>query len=66
NVPEMKQRKKFSKIRLEVGETRGVQFTLTADDWGVYHPHIGKRLKKTAEDSEFWVAIEPETDCDVY
>jgi beta-glucosidase len=66
NVPEMKQLKKFSKISLEVGETQTVQFTLTADDWSVYYPQIGKGLKKIAEDSEFWVAIKPETDCDVY
>ncbi|KAE8977438.1 hypothetical protein PR003_g24900 [Phytophthora rubi] len=66
NVPEMKQLKKFSKISLEVGETQSVQFTLTADDWGVYYPQIGRGLKKIAEDSEFWVAIKPETDCDVY
>ncbi|RLN67369.1 hypothetical protein BBJ28_00023746 [Nothophytophthora sp. Chile5] len=66
NVPEMKQLKKFSKISLEVGETQTVSFTLTADDWSSYYPQIGQGLKKVAEDSEFWVAIKPETDCDVY
>ncbi|KAG3140129.1 Beta-glucosidase [Phytophthora cactorum] len=66
NVPEMKQLKKFSKISLEVGETQTVQFTLTAEDWSVYYPQIGRGLKLVAEDSEFWVAIKPETDCDVY
>ncbi|KAG1711300.1 hypothetical protein DVH05_008553 [Phytophthora capsici] len=66
NVPEMKQLKKFSKISLEVGEKQTVQFTLTADDWSVFYPQIGHGLKKIAEDSEFWVAIKPETDCDVY
>ncbi|KAG6952226.1 hypothetical protein JG688_00013361 [Phytophthora aleatoria] len=66
NVPEMKQLKKFSKISLEVGETQTVQFTLMAEDWSVYYPQIGRGLKLVAEDSEFWVAIKPETDCDVY
>ncbi|ETM39209.1 hypothetical protein L914_14621 [Phytophthora nicotianae] len=66
NVPEMKQLKKFSKISLKVGETQTVQFTLTADDWSVYYPQIGHGLKMIAEDSEFWVAIKPETGCDVY
>ncbi|KAG2508581.1 hypothetical protein BBO99_00007092 [Phytophthora kernoviae] len=66
NVPEMKQLKKFSKISLGIGETQTVQFTLTADDWSVYYPQIGRGLKPVAEDSEFWVAIKPETDCDVY
>ncbi|GMF57570.1 unnamed protein product [Phytophthora fragariaefolia] len=66
NVPEMKQLKKFSKISLEVGETQTVQFTLTAEDWSVYYPQIGHGLKPIAEDSEFWVAIKPETECDVY
>ncbi|KAG7394066.1 hypothetical protein PHYBOEH_005872 [Phytophthora boehmeriae] len=66
NVPEMKQLKKFAKLSLDVGETQTVQFKLTANDWSVYYPQIGHGLKPVAEDSEFWVAIKPETDCDVY
>ncbi|GMF13016.1 unnamed protein product [Phytophthora lilii] len=66
NVPEMKLLKKFSKISLEPGETKTVNFTLTADDWSVYYLQIGHGLKKIAEDSDSVVAIKPETDCDVY
>ncbi|KAF4148943.1 Fibronectin type III-like domain [Phytophthora infestans] len=66
NVPEMKQLKKFSKIKLDPGQTQTVHFTLTADDSSVYYPQIGHGLKKVAEDCEYVVAIEPETDCDVY
>ncbi|RLN21265.1 hypothetical protein BBJ28_00024941 [Nothophytophthora sp. Chile5] len=66
SVPEVKQLKKFTKISLEVGEAQTVEFTLTAADWSVYYPQIGQGLKMVAEDSDFVVAIKPETDCDVY
>ncbi|GMF55249.1 unnamed protein product [Phytophthora fragariaefolia] len=32
----------------------------------VYYPQIGQGLKLMAEDTDYVVAIEPETDCDVY
>lgn len=64
--PKVKELKKFSKIYLEAGETTKVTFTLTADDWSVYYPQIGRGLKKVAEDTDYVIAIKPETDCDVY
>ncbi|EGZ24944.1 glycoside hydrolase [Phytophthora sojae] len=66
SVPEVKQLKKFSKISLEPGQSQHVYFTLTADDWSVYYPQIGQGLKQVAEDADYVVAINPETDCDVY
>ncbi|KAE9355755.1 hypothetical protein PF008_g3913 [Phytophthora fragariae] len=49
---------------ISVPET--VNFTLTADDWSVYQPQIGEGFKLVAEDTDYVVAIKPETDCDVY
>ncbi|ETK77692.1 hypothetical protein F441_16372 [Phytophthora nicotianae CJ01A1] len=66
SVPEVKQLKKFSKISLEPGQTQTVSFTLTADDWSVYYPQIGSGMKQVAEDTDYVIAIKPETDCDVY
>ncbi|KAG1705022.1 hypothetical protein DVH05_005047 [Phytophthora capsici] len=66
SVPEVKQLKKFSKISLEVGESQTVAFTLTSADWSVYYPQIGQGLKLVAEDTDYVIAIKPETDCDVY
>ncbi|RLN37049.1 hypothetical protein BBJ28_00018555 [Nothophytophthora sp. Chile5] len=66
SVPEVKQLKQFSKVSLEPGEVTTVAFTLTAADWSMYYPQIGLGLKQVAEDSDFVVAIKPETDCDVY
>ncbi|KAE9355754.1 hypothetical protein PF008_g3916 [Phytophthora fragariae] len=66
SVPEVKQLKKFSKISLEAGVSQTVNFTLTADDWSVYQPQIGEGFKLVAEDTDYVVAIKPETDCDVY
>ncbi|KAK1937012.1 Lysosomal beta glucosidase [Phytophthora citrophthora] len=66
SVPEVKQLKKFSKISLEVGESQTVTFTLMSADWSVYYPQIGQGLKLVAEDSDYVIAIKPETDCDVY
>ncbi|KAE9045682.1 Lysosomal beta glucosidase [Phytophthora rubi] len=66
SVPEVKQLKKFSKISLEAGASQTVNFTLTADDWSVYQPQIGEGFKLVAEDTDYVVAIKPETDCDVY
>ncbi|KAL4170084.1 hypothetical protein KRP22_010991 [Phytophthora ramorum] len=66
SVPEVKQLKKFSKVSLEAGESQTVSFTLTADDWSVYYPQIGNGFKQVAEDTDYVIAIKPETDCDVY
>ncbi|KAG7388461.1 hypothetical protein PHYPSEUDO_012522 [Phytophthora pseudosyringae] len=66
SVPEVKQLKKFSKISLEAGASQTVEFELTAADWSVYYPQIGQGLKLVAEDTDYVVAIKPETDCDVY
>jgi beta-glucosidase len=66
SVPEVKQLKKFSKISLDAGASQAVKFTLTADDWSVYFPQIDQGMKKVAEDTDYVVAIKPETDCDVY
>ncbi|KAG7401917.1 hypothetical protein PHYBOEH_009497 [Phytophthora boehmeriae] len=66
SVPEVKQLKKFSKISLEAGQSQTVSFTLTADDWSVYYPQIGSGFKQVAEDTDYVIAIKPETDCDVY
>ncbi|OWZ09872.1 Glycoside hydrolase [Phytophthora megakarya] len=66
SVPEVKQLKKFSKITLEAGESQIIEFTLTMADWGVYYPQIGQGLKLVAEDTNYVVAIKPETYCDVY
>eukprot|EP00644_Phytophthora_capsici_P005730 jgi/Phyca11/97806/e_gw1.2.566.1 len=66
SVPEVKQLKKFSKISLDAGTSQVVNFTLTADDWSVYYPQIGNGFKQVAEDTDYVIAIKPETDCDVY
>ncbi|KAJ8524785.1 hypothetical protein ON010_g16331 [Phytophthora cinnamomi] len=66
SVPEVKQLKKFSKISLEAGASQTVSFTLSADDWSVYKPQIGEGFKQVAEDTDYVIAIKPETDCDVY
>ncbi|KAG6976281.1 hypothetical protein JG688_00001524 [Phytophthora aleatoria] len=66
SVPEVKQLKKFKKIELQAGESMDVSFTLTTDDLSVYDPQIGKGLKRVFEDSDYVVAIKPETWCNVY
>ncbi|KAG6609894.1 Lysosomal beta glucosidase [Phytophthora cinnamomi] len=66
SVPEVKQLKKFSKISLEAGASQTVSFTLSADDWSVYKPQIGEGFKQVAEDTDYVIAIKPETNCDVY
>uniref|UniRef100_A0AAV1T2S1 beta-glucosidase n=1 Tax=Peronospora matthiolae TaxID=2874970 RepID=A0AAV1T2S1_9STRA len=66
SVPEVKQLKKFKKIELQPGQSMDVSFTLTTDDLSVYDPQIGKGLKRVFEDSDYVVAIKPETNCDVY
>ncbi|KAL4152368.1 hypothetical protein PRNP1_009299 [Phytophthora ramorum] len=66
SVPEVKMLKKFKKIELQPGESQEVSFALTAYDWSVYDPQIGKGLKKITEDSNYVVAIKPDTWCNVY
>ncbi|ETO68829.1 hypothetical protein F444_14416 [Phytophthora nicotianae P1976] len=66
SVPEVKMLKKFKKIELQPGESQDVSFTLTADDWSVYDPQIGNGFKKVTEDSNYVVAIKPDTWCNVY
>jgi beta-glucosidase len=66
SVPEVKQLKKFNKVELQPGESQEVAFTLTTDDLSVYDPQIGKGLKRVFEDSDFVVAIKPDTWCNVY
>ncbi|KAG6609743.1 Lysosomal beta glucosidase [Phytophthora cinnamomi] len=66
SVPGMKMLKKFKNIQLQAGESQEVSFALTADDWSVYDPQIGSGLKKVTEDSNFVVAIKPDTWCNVY
>ncbi|OWZ20143.1 Glycosyl hydrolase [Phytophthora megakarya] len=66
SVPEMKMLKKFKKIELQAGESMDVSFSLSAADWGVYQPQIGKGLKRIVEDSNYVVAVKPDTWCDVY
>ncbi|KAL4151013.1 hypothetical protein PRNP1_010399 [Phytophthora ramorum] len=66
SVPEMKMLKKFKKIELQAGESTDVSFSLSAEDWGVYEPQIGSGLKRIVEDSNYVVAIKPNTWCNVY
>ncbi|KAE9333050.1 hypothetical protein PF008_g14639 [Phytophthora fragariae] len=66
SVPEVKQLKKFTKIHLEPGETQVVSFTLTREDWGVFDPQIGSRFHRIVEPGKYFVAVKPETDCNVY
>ncbi|KAG6971688.1 hypothetical protein JG687_00001881 [Phytophthora cactorum] len=66
SVPEVKMLKKFKKIELQPGESQDVSFVLTADDWSVYDPQIGSGFKKITEDSNYVVAIKPDTWCNVY
>uniref|UniRef100_M4B1D3 beta-glucosidase n=1 Tax=Hyaloperonospora arabidopsidis (strain Emoy2) TaxID=559515 RepID=M4B1D3_HYAAE len=66
SVPEMKLLKKFKKIELQAGQSMDVSFTLTTDDLSVYDPQIGHGLKRVFEDSDYVVALKPETNCDVY
>ncbi|KAG1703273.1 hypothetical protein DVH05_008182 [Phytophthora capsici] len=66
SVPEVKMLKKFKKIELQPGEAQEVSFTLSVDDWSVYDPQIGSGFKKVTEDSDYVVAIKPDTWCNVY
>lgn len=66
SVPEVKQLKKFTKIFLKPGETQVVSFTLTAADWGVYDPQIGRGFNRIVEEGEYVVAVKPDTECNVY
>ncbi|KAE8969248.1 Lysosomal beta glucosidase [Phytophthora rubi] len=66
SVPEMKMLKMFKKIELQAGESTDVSFSLSSEDWGVYKPQIGRGLKRIVEDSNYVVAIKPDTWCDVY
>ncbi|CAI5744528.1 unnamed protein product [Peronospora destructor] len=66
SVPEMKNLKRFEKIELQAGESRTVSFSLSYDDWSVYNGKIGVGLPKIVEDSNYVVAVKPDTDCDVY
>ncbi|KAJ8579095.1 hypothetical protein ON010_g101 [Phytophthora cinnamomi] len=66
SVPEIKQLKKFAKIHLQPGETQVVSFTLTREDWGVFDPQIGSGFRRIVEPGSYFVAVKPETDCNVY
>ncbi|CAI5726853.1 unnamed protein product [Peronospora effusa] len=66
SVPEAKQLKKFAKIYLQPGETRVVSFTLTREDWGVFNPQIGSGFLRVVEVGKYFIAMKPETDCNVY
>ncbi|KAG3156697.1 hypothetical protein PC128_g21817 [Phytophthora cactorum] len=66
SVPEAKQLKKFTKIHLQPGETQDVSFTLTPEDWGVFDPQIGSGFRRIVEAGEYFVAVKPETECNVY
>ncbi|EGZ27649.1 family 3 glycoside hydrolase [Phytophthora sojae] len=66
SVPEVKQLKKFSKIHLQPGESREVSFTLTREDWGVFDPQIGSGFHCVVEPGKYFIAVKPETDCNVY
>lgn len=66
SVPELKLLKKFKKIELKAGESMDVSFTLTTEDMSVFDPQIGKGLKRVLENSDYVVAIKPDTWCDVY
>ncbi|KAG7377040.1 hypothetical protein PHYPSEUDO_012252 [Phytophthora pseudosyringae] len=61
SVPEMKLLKKFKKIELQAGESMDVSFSLSAGGWGVYEPKIGSGLKRIVEDSNYVVAVKPDT-----
>ncbi|TDH69860.1 hypothetical protein CCR75_009701 [Bremia lactucae] len=66
SVPNVKMLKKFQKIELNAGESMDVTFTLSEEDWGVYKPQIGKGLLRIVEDTNYVVAIKPDTECNVY
>ncbi|CAH0522659.1 unnamed protein product [Peronospora belbahrii] len=66
SVPETKQLKRFTKIYLQPGQTQVVSFTLTREDWGVFDPKIGSRFHRIVEAGKYFVAVKPETKCNVY
>lgn len=66
SVPEVKQLKKFNKISLKPGESRVVSFELTREDWGVFDPQIGSGFNKIVENGVYFIAVKPETECNVY
>uniref|UniRef100_A0AAV1T5F4 beta-glucosidase n=1 Tax=Peronospora matthiolae TaxID=2874970 RepID=A0AAV1T5F4_9STRA len=66
SVPEAKQLKRFAKIHLQPGETRVVSFTLSREDWGVLDPQIGSGFHRIVEAGDYFVAVKPDTECDVY
>ncbi|KAE9164180.1 hypothetical protein PF002_g31667 [Phytophthora fragariae] len=63
SVPDMKMLKKFKKVELQAGESTDVSFSLSSENWGVYQPQIGQSLQRIVEDSNYVVAIKPDT-CD--
>lgn len=66
SVPEVKQLKKFNKISLKPGESRVVSFELAREDWGVFDPQIGAGFNRIVENGDYFVAVKPETECNVY
>ncbi|KAE8965854.1 hypothetical protein PF011_g28139 [Phytophthora fragariae] len=65
SVPDMKMLKKFKKVELQAGESTDVSFSLSSENWGVYQPQIGQSLQRIVEDSNYVVAIKPDTWCNV-
>ncbi|KAE8961020.1 hypothetical protein PR001_g30179 [Phytophthora rubi] len=65
SVPDMKMLKKFKKVELQAGESTDVSFSLSSENWGVYQPQIGQSLQRIVDDSNYVVAIKPDTWCNV-
>nr|CCA27737.1 unnamed protein product [Albugo laibachii Nc14] len=65
-VPEVKMLKKFLKVFIPAGESSTISFGLDVDDWSVYKPQLDEKLQRVSEGGDYYVAIKPETDCDVY
>ncbi|KAF0689394.1 Aste57867_19156 [Aphanomyces stellatus] len=63
NVPETKLLKKYSKIELDAGQSKAVNFTLTPDDFGVYVNDIGQGLKKAASNGTYFLVLKFDTIC---
>lgn len=62
--PEVKQLKKFAKVFLKAGEQQRITMALTHEDWSVFDPQIGQGFKRVVEETDFIIALKPETKCE--
>ncbi|CAK4071244.1 unnamed protein product [Aphanomyces euteiches] len=62
---EAKLLKKFTRVELQPGQAKHVEFTLTTDDVGYYSNEIGHGLEKSTDDGIYTFYLNASTDCAV-